>query len=360
MSEVSPETTNREQEAKPDRRGGGPKEFFSRFLTGAGPIVVAWLILCVILAATAPNFLTFNNLTQIVVQSAVIGIAAVGETFVIITAGIDLSVGSAVALAGIVVQGGGGTVVGILVALGIGTLIGVFNGFSTTILRITRFIVTLAVLSIGRGLTLAVSNGQTVYGFPASYNAIGQGSVFGVPYLAWITLGVFLVGYVVLSRTVFGHQVYAIGGNREAARLAGIPTRWVSFLVYVIAGLCSGLSAVVLTSQLGSALPSNATGLELEVIAAVVIGGTSLFGGRGGMGGTLVGVLLIGTLSNGLTLLKVSPFWVQFVQGGASSSPSSLTRSTAAGRGSQELPDRRAFSFTTAFRQPSWLRRASR
>ncbi len=319
MSEVSSETTNREQEAKPER-GGGPKEFFSRFLTGAGPIVVAWLILCAILAATAPNFLTFNNLTQIVVQSAVIGIAAVGETFVIITAGIDLSVGSAVALAGmlagIVMQGGGGTVVGILVALGIGTLIGIFNGFSTTILRITPFIVTLAVLSMGRGLTLAVSNGKTVYGFPASYNAIGQGSVLGVPYLAWITLGVFLVGYVVLSRTVFGHQVYAIGGNREAARLAGIPTRWVSFLVYAIAGLCSGLSAVVLTSQLGSALPSNATGLELEVIAAVVIGGTSLFGGRGGMGGTLVGVLLIGTLSNGLTLLNVSPFWVQFVQGG--------------------------------------------
>jgi ribose transport system permease protein len=320
LSEGSPETADREREAKPNWRRGGLGYLVSSFLSGIGPKLMALLTLCAVLAATAPNFLTFANLTQIVVQSAVIGIAAVGETLVIITAGIDLSVGSAVALAGMLagisMQAGGGTVVGILVSLGVGLLIGMFNGFSTTILRITPFIVTLAVLSMGRGLTLAVSNGQTIYGFPASYNAIGQGSVLGVPYLAWITLAVFLVGYVVLRRTVFGHQVYAIGGNREAARLAGIPVRWVSFTVYAVAGLCSGLSAVVLTSQLGAALPSNATGLELEVIAAVVIGGTSLFGGRGGMGGTLIGVLLIGTLSNGLTLLNVPPFWVQFVQGG--------------------------------------------
>jgi len=169
------------------------------------------------------------------------------------------------------------------------------------------------VLSMARGLTLAVSSGQTVYGFPASFTFVGQAELLGVSLLVWLTPS--SSACPVLSRTVFGHQVYAIGGNREAARLAGIPVRRVSFLVYAIAGLCAGLSAVVLTSQLNSALPSAAEGLELQVIAAVVIGGTSLFGGRGNMVGTLVGVLLIGTLNNGLTLLNVPPFWVQFVQG---------------------------------------------
>lgn len=299
------------------RRGFGG--VLSRFLTGTGPILGAWILLCVILAVIAPNFLEFGNFTQIVVQSAVIGIAAVGMTFVIITAGIDLSVGSAVALAGMLaaisMQSGAPGVVGILVALGAGALIGTFNGFSVTFFGITPFIVTLAVLSMARGLTLAVSNGETVFGFPRSFTFIGQGDLFGISLLVWLTLAVFAIGYFVLSRTVFGHQVYAIGGNREAARLAGIPVRRVSLLVYVIAGLCAGLSAVVLTSRLNSALPSAATGLELQVIAAVVIGGTSLFGGQGSMSGTLVGVLLIGTLNNGLTLLNVPPFWVQFVQG---------------------------------------------
>jgi ribose transport system permease protein len=319
---VAEERTAETEEKQAPQEGSGKRGIrgiFSRFLTGTGPILGAWLLLCVVLAAIAPNFLEFDNFTQIVVQSAVIGIAAVGMTFVIITAGIDLSVGSAVALtgmlAGISMQGGAPGFVGILVALGAGLLIGAFNGFSVTFLGITPFIVTLAVLSMARGLTLAVSNGQTVFGFPGSFTFVGQAEVFGVSLLVWLTLAVFAIGYLVLSRTVFGHQVYAIGGNREAARLAGIPVRRVSFLVYAIAGVCAGLSAVVLTSRLNSALPSAAEGLELQVIAAVVIGGTSLFGGRGSMGGTLVGVLLIGTLNNGLTLLNVPPFWVQFVQG---------------------------------------------
>jgi ribose transport system permease protein len=316
-------TADEKQTAQPAGVQGsgkrGARGVLTRFLTGTGPILGAWLLLCVVLALFAPNFLEFDNFTQIVVQSAVIGIAAVGMTFVIITGGIDLSVGSVVALTGMLaaisMQGGGSGIVGILVALGSGLLIGCFNGFSTTFLGITPFIVTLAVLSMARGLTLAVSKGQTVYGFPPTFTFVGQAEVLGVSLLVWLTLAIFAIGYVTLSRTVFGHQVYAIGGNREAARLAGIPVRRVSFLVYAIAGLCAGLSAVVLTSRLDSALPSAAEGLELQVIAAVVIGGTSLFGGRGNMVGTLVGVLLIGTLNNGLTLLNVPPFWVQFVQG---------------------------------------------
>lgn len=308
-----------EQDSRENSQKRDFKSIVSGSLTGTVPILAAWILLCVILAVLAPNFLEFRNFTQIVVQSSVIGIAAVGMTFVIITAGIDLSVGSGVALtgmlAGISMSNGAPGFVGILVALGAGFLIGSFNGFSVTFLGIAPFIVTLAVLSMGRGLTLAVSSGETVFGFPRSFTFVGQSDFLGVSLLVWLTLAVFAIGYFVLNRTVFGHQVYAIGGNREASRLAGIPVRRVSFLVYAIAGLCAGLSAVVLTSRLNSALPSAANGLELQVIAAVVIGGTSLFGGRGSMSGTLVGVLLIGTLNNGLTLLNVPPFWVQFVQG---------------------------------------------
>ncbi|CAA9430767.1 MAG: Ribose ABC transport system, permease protein RbsC [uncultured Rubrobacteraceae bacterium] len=287
--------------------------------TGTGPILAAWLLLCVVLAFLAPNFLQVDNLAQLIAQWAVVGIAAVGVTFVIITAGIDLSVGAIVALTGMLaaisMQGGVPGFVGILVALGAGLLIGAFNGFSTAYFGIAPFIVTLAVLSMGRGLTLAVSGGQTVFGFPASFTFVGRAEILGVSLLVWLTLAVFATGYLVLSHTAFGRQVYAVGGDREAARLAGIPVRRVTFLVYAISGLCAGLSAVVLTSRLNSALPSAAEGLELQVIAAVVIGGASLFGGRGSMVGTLVGVLLIGTLNNGLTLLNVPPFWVQFVHG---------------------------------------------
>jgi ribose/xylose/arabinose/galactoside ABC-type transport system permease subunit len=273
----------------------------------------------VVLSIATPNFLEVRNLTNIVLQSAVIGIAAVGMTFVIVTAGIDLSVGSTVALAGMVaaiaMQGGAPGIAGLAVALGVGILVGAFNGFAVTVIGVTPFIVTLATLAMGRGLTLAVSNGQTVFGFPASFTFFGQGSLLGLSFPVFLTLLIFLIGYLVLGRSVFGHQVYAVGGNREAARLAGVPVRRVTFLVYVIAGLCAGVSGIVLTGRLNSALPSSAVGLELDVIAAVVIGGTSLFGGRGSMFGTLIGVLLIGTLRNGLTLLNVDPFWVQFIQG---------------------------------------------
>lgn len=321
-----PETNTSEQKQVTGRETSGGKSWkdrfggiAGRFLTGTGPIFVAWLILCLVLSVATPNFLELSNLTNIVLQSAVIGIAAVGMTFVIMTAGIDLSVGSTVALSGMVaaiaMQQGATGVAGIAVALGVGALVGAFNGFAVTVIGITPFVATLATLAMGRGLTLAASDGQTVFGFPGSYVFLGQGSILGITFPVFLTLFVFLVGYLILGRSVFGHQVYAVGGNNEAARLAGIPVRRVTFLVYVIAGVCAGISAIVLTARLDSALPSNAVSLELDVIAAVVIGGTSLFGGRGSMFGTLVGVLLIGTLRNGLTLLNVDPFWVQFIQG---------------------------------------------
>jgi ribose/xylose/arabinose/galactoside ABC-type transport system permease subunit len=208
-----------------------------------------------------------------------------------------------------------GGIGGVLVALLMGLAVGAFNGFATTVLRLTPFIATLAMLAMARGLTQQVSQGQTIFGFPDSYTFLGDGAIAGLQAPVVVTVVVFVVGYVLLTRTSFGHQVYALGGNREAARLAGIPVRRIEFAVYALAGLCAGLAAVVLTGRLDSALANGASGLELQVIAAVVIGGTSLFGGRGSLAGTFLGVVLIGVIVNGLTLLNVNPFWQQFVQG---------------------------------------------
>ena len=283
------------------------------------PIIAALVVACIVMFILTPKFLTTSNLTNIVTQSSIVGIAAVGATFIIITGGIDLSVGSNVALSGMLaatlVGGGLNGMVGVLLTIVVGTAIGALNGFSVTVLRLAPFIVTLAVLGMGRGLTLQISGGQSVYDLPASFTWLGGGTLLGLPVPVITTVLVFAIGYFVLSRTTFGHQVYAVGGNREAARLAGIRDRRVLFLVYAIAGVCAGIAAITLVGRLGSATPTAATGLELQVIAAVVIGGTSLFGGKGSMAGTFVGVLLIGVINNGLTLLNVSPFWVQFMQG---------------------------------------------
>ena len=283
------------------------------------PIVAALVLACVVMFILTPQFLTTSNLMNILTQSSIVGIAAVGATFIIITGGIDLSVGSNVALSGMVaatlVSAGVDGFIGILIAILVAAAVGAFNGASVTLLRLAPFIVTLAVLGMARGLTLQISGGESVYDLPRAFTWLGGGTVAGIPVPVIMTILAFGIGYFVLSRTTFGHQVYAVGGNREAARLAGIRDRRVLFSVYLIAGLCAGLAAITLVGRLGSATPTAATGLELQVIAAVVIGGTSLFGGKGSLAGTFVGVLLIGVINNGLTLLNVSPFWVQFMQG---------------------------------------------
>jgi ribose transport system permease protein len=316
----SADTGSASQAPAPSGRGQAVRQRLGS-ITGIGPLLIALVLICLFLTVTTSTFLTTSNLTNIIVQTSVVGVAAVGATFVIITSGIDLSVGSNVALSGMVaaysmkhelVPGGLG---GVLVALLIGVLVGAFNGASATVLRLTPFIATLAALAMARGLTQQVSQGQTIFGFPRSFTFLGNGAIAGVQAPVVVTIIVFVVGYLLLTRTSFGHQVYALGGNREAARLAGIPVRRVEFAVYALAGLCAGLAAIVLTGRLNSALASGATGLELQVIAAVVIGGTSLFGGRGSLVGTFLGVVLIGVIVNGLTLLNVNPFWQQFVQG---------------------------------------------
>ncbi|HBR90203.1 MAG TPA: ribose ABC transporter permease [Microbacterium sp.] len=283
------------------------------------PIVAALLIVSVVLSFMTPTFLTASNLTNIVTQSAVVGIAAIGATFVIITSGIDLSVGANIALSGmigaIVAQTTGSGLIGIAVVLLVSAAVGAFNGASVAWLRLAPFIVTLAVMGMARGLTLQISQGQSVYGLPEALNWLGASAIFDVKTSAVVTVLLFAIAHLVLARTTFGHRIYAVGGNAEAARLAGINVRGIVFSAYVIAGVMAGIAALILLGRLDSATPNAATGTELQVIAAVVIGGTSLFGGKGSMIGTFVGVLLIGVINNGLTLLNVSSFWVQFVQG---------------------------------------------
>ncbi|MGL5513379.1 MAG: ABC transporter permease, partial [Sporomusa sp.] len=197
----------------------------------------------------------------------------------------------------------------------IGGAIGFFNGVSVAKLGLSPFITTLAVMSMARGLAMAYTNGKTIYNLSDSFNFIGNGSVLGLPIPVILTGILFVIAHVILSRTIFGHQIYAIGGNREAAYLAGIDVKKIEIIVYSLAGCLYGVAAMILTGRLGVALPTVGNGLEMNALAAIVIGGASLYGGKGNMVGTLFGVIIIGVLNNGLNLLNVSPYWTLFIQG---------------------------------------------
>ena len=302
----------------------------------AAPVFL--LLLIVVFALLEPNFLNPINLLNTLRQVSFTGLIAVGMTFVILTGGIDLSVGSLLALAGIigayVAKGGladrfavGGAVdsgnpwqLAILAALAVGIAGGAAQGFTIARFKVPPFVVTLGGLTIFRGLTLIISEGGPISGFERDYNFWGQGKVDlllveNVPVPALIFVAAAIIAYLVLRYTRFGQHVYATGGNPKAAKLNGIPTGRVIFSVYVIVGFMCGLAGFLLSARLGSAEAVAGSGFELAVIAAVVIGGTSLFGGVGGIGGTVVGVLLIGVLTNGLVLLNVSSFVQQVIIG---------------------------------------------
>lgn len=303
----------------PDKDYASPKDKLITFVSNY-TVQIALILLIIVFSIISSDFLTVGNWLNIFQQSSIIAISAIGMTFIIITSGIDLSVGSVVALSGLIsaqliVQSGLPPWLAIIAGLLSGLLVGLFNGFGVARLGVAAFIATLATMAMGRGLTLALSNGQTVFGLPQTYTFLGNSSVLGIPVPIIITVILFIVAHLVLSRTVFGHQIYALGGNREAARLAGINVRRVELSAYVISGVLSALAGIILTGRLGAALPTAANGHELDVIAAIVIGGASLLGGRGNMIGTLFGVLTIAVLRNGLDLLNVNTFWVQFIQG---------------------------------------------
>jgi ribose/xylose/arabinose/galactoside ABC-type transport system permease subunit len=305
-----------------------------RTLFGRYGALIFLIALVVLFSILKPNsFPTAFNLFNIARQASIAGLVAVGMTFVILTGGIDLSVGSIVALAGIIAaaayKGGTGlldTAAGqtsgvgvggaILIACGVGLLCGLVQGGLITTLGIPPFIVTLGGMTAFRGVTLIVGNGGPVSAFDESFNFTGQerlGDLVPVPVLLF--LGVALIAHLVLRYTQYGRYVYAVGGNREAARLSGLNTGLIILSVYLIVGLMAGLGGFVLASRLNSAEAIAGTGLELTVIAAVVIGGTSLNGGEGRISGTVLGVLLVSVLTAGLTQLNVTPYVQQILIG---------------------------------------------
>jgi ribose transport system permease protein len=281
-------------------------------------LVIGLLVLCAILSLVSPVFLTPSNLLNIALQTSVVAILAFGQTFVILTAGIDLSVGSVLGLAGVIAAGATrdyGVVAGVLVGLVVGALVGGFNGAFVTRAKVAPFVATLATLAVGRGLTYVYTQGSPIRVRDANFNYLGQGVLAGIPVPVVMTLAVFGVVMWILTQTRFGRYVYAIGSNPEVTRLAGIPILRCVVAVYAISGLLAALGGIILTGRLAAGDPNAGLGYELDVIAAVVIGGSSLSGGRGGVFGTLIGALIIAVLSNGMVLLNVNPFWSQAVKG---------------------------------------------
>ena len=277
-------------------------------------------MLCVVLWAATPHFLTISNLLNVLEQTSINAIVAVGMTFVIISGGIDLSVGSVLAVAGIALalalEGRAPAPAAIILALATGTACGLANGLLITFGRLPPFIATLGMMSVARGAALMLAEGRPISGFSEGFRALATARVLTiVPAPVLLTAVVYLVAHFVLNHTVFGRATYAIGGNEEAARLSGVHVRFHKTAVYGVAGLTSAVAAILLTARLNSAQPTAGTMYELDAIAATVIGGTSLLGGEGTLVGALIGALIMGVLRNGLNLLNVSSFFQQVVIG---------------------------------------------
>lgn len=286
-----------------------------------GPLI-GFFLLCIVLSILSDSFLTVNNWMNVLRQVSINALIAFGMTFVILTGGIDLSVGSVLALssaitAGIMASGTDGFIA-IISGLLAGFLMGALNGVVITKGRVAPFIATLATMTMFRGLTLVYTDGRPITGFASDdilFQMMGRGYFLGIPVPVVFMIVVYAALYFVLKKTTFGRHTYAIGGNEEASRLSGIRVDRLKIWIYSLTGGLSALAGIILTSRLNSAQPTAGTAYELDAIAAVVLGGTSLSGGRGWIFGTLVGALIIGVLNNGLNLLNVSSFYQQVIKG---------------------------------------------
>ena len=285
-------------------------------LAAAGGLIVVFIVL----SFASPYFLTSNNLFNIGVQVSIVAILAMGETLVILTAGIDLSVGSVAGLGGVLgtmamAKAGLPMVPGILIGILTGAGIGVVNGLLITQMRLPPFIATLGMLGVARGLTFIVGGENAVYGLPAKFRLFGEGQIGPVPLPILYVVVIAVAGYVILSRTKLGRFAYAIGSNEQAARLSGIPLNRYKVAVYVISGALAGFGGMIAASLVHSGQPNYGVGLELSAIAACVIGGASLFGGVGTIGGTLIGALLMAVITNGAVLLNITQYYQQVIIG---------------------------------------------
>lgn len=292
--------------------------------------LIALFVLCVVLGILSDKFFTSTNIWNVMRQVSVNICISVGMTLVVLTAGIDLSVGSILALCGAVTAGLlkngievsssnlfiGFTILGAaLGGLAVGSLLGWFNGWAITRWKVPPFVATLAMLTIARGLTMLWTKGFPITGLGSRFDFLGTGWFLGIPLPVWISGIVVIAAIFITDKTALGRYIYAIGGNESAARLSGIHIRRIKIIVYTIAGALAAVGGLIVTARLDAAQPNAGTGYELDSIAAVVIGGTSLSGGRGTILGTVLGAVIIGVLNNGLVLLNVSPFWQQVVKG---------------------------------------------
>lgn len=284
-------------------------------------LVLVMLVFLLTLGISNSSFLTASNFSVILLQVSTNALLATGATFVILTGGIDLSVGSIVGMTGVVAalvaQHDGPGYATAAVALGIlaGAGMGALNGVLVAFARVPAFVSTLGTMTIGLGLAYVLSDGQPVSGLSDRFLAIANRNLGAVPMPVAVMVAVVAVSYLALARTRFGMHVYAVGGNAQAARVAGVRVRLVLFSVYVISGLLAGLAGVILASRVTAGIPTTGTGYELNAIAAVVIGGISLMGGRGSLLGTCIGFLIIGILDNGLNIMNVSSFYQDIIKG---------------------------------------------
>ncbi|TWD98531.1 monosaccharide ABC transporter membrane protein (CUT2 family) [Neobacillus bataviensis] len=284
-------------------------------------IYIAFAILFVILSISSESFLTTTNIINILRQVSIIGIVAIGMSFVIITGGIDLSVGSIMALSAVVASSFAkadssySLIIPIMIGLTVGLACGLINGVLVAKWKVAPFIATLGMMTAARGLAMVYTNGRPVIGLNNSYNNIGSGYILGLPIPVIIFIFIVAIGIFLLNFTVYGRHVFATGGNEQSAKLSGIRVNSVKIGVYAIAGLLAGAGGMILSSRIMSGSPVLGQGYELDAIAAVVIGGTSLFGGVGSIVGTLIGVLIIGVMNNGLDLLNVSSYYQQILKG---------------------------------------------
>ena len=292
--------------------------------------LVALMLMIIAMTFLSDNFATSDNLFNVMRQVSVNLCISVGMTLVILTGGIDLSVGSVLAFSGAVAAGlmksgiewaGADVFIGftffgcILAALLIGGALGWFNGQMVTRFKVPPFVATLAMLTMARGFTMLYTNGFPITGIGEQFAYLGTGWFLGVPMPVWVTIGVIVIFGFFIRKSRMGRYIYAIGGNEKATLLSGINVRKVKVTVYTLAGVLSAVAGLLVTARLDSAQPNAGMGYELDSIAAVVIGGTSLSGGKGSIMGTVIGALIIGVLNNGLVLLNVSPFWQQVIKG---------------------------------------------
>jgi ribose transport system permease protein len=276
-------------------------------------ILLALLFMMACLALLAPRFLDQDNLFNVLRQFSFITIIAVGQTFVIVAAGIDLSVGSVAGLAGVsccaLISGGVGVGAAVTAGLLVGVACGLFNGLVVAFVKLPSFIVTLAMMSLARGFVYVITQGRPIVNLTPSFFSLGQGSLGPVPFPVVVMFVMVFLGFILLNRTGFGRKVAALGGNEQVALLTGLRVNRIKIGVFAISGFCSALAGILLASRLNSGQPTLGNGYELDAIAAVVIGGTSLFGGSGSIPGTLIGAAVMGVMRNGLVLLNVSAYW---------------------------------------------------